>query len=159
MTKKRLVDRIIDRIGRRGAVLTLLSFVYFLLGLKAILDPAMDMGSFQFYTMMPFWLRAVMWIVPALCGMFAASLQKGKNDGIGFAALCIPAAIMTGSYFVSFLGFLAGITGGAGNLAASTGWVNALEWGAILAVLVITSGWAEVEREVTYISLTDKEVE
>jgi hypothetical protein len=141
--KGNIVHRFRERVGRRGAVLILFSVVFFLTGCKALLDPSQDHDRFMIYTLLPHWARFILWGIPALIGVIAAfSSRRGAYDGYGFTALTVPAVSLIVSYLISTLGYFFGLTD------YSAGWVSAIQWGLILSLLLITSGWTEVTHDV-----------
>jgi hypothetical protein len=147
----KFVDRFRSRVGRRGLVLVLFSVVFLLTGLKSFFDPSLDHGRFMLYTLLPHWARFVMWGIPAILGIVAAfSSKRGAYDGYGFAALTVPTVILSASYFISTVGYLFGLTD------YSTGWVSGIQWGLILSLLLITSGWTEVSHDVVRVVQSDE---
>lgn len=138
-----LIHRFSERLGRRGLVLALFAIVFFLTGIKSFIAPSPDADRFMLYTMLPHWARGLLWCVPSLIGLYAAFTNKrGQNDGYGFSALAVPAVVLTMSYIISTVGFLFGLTD------FSTGWLSAIQWGLILSLLLVTSGWTEVTHEI-----------
>jgi hypothetical protein len=128
------------RLGRRGAALLVLGVIFLLVGLNAaIAPPDVDLSDrFLLHTLIPHPLQALLWIVPGALAIRASAHKGPGNDGFGFIALVVPLIIRIVSYLVSFLAFLVG----AGTWAF--GWSQALIWVAILALILIIAGWAEV---------------
>lgn len=127
------------RLGRRGLVLVVLSLVFAVTGLKAMLSPAEDEGRFVLYTFLPIWARAILWFVPAALGLWAAFRGTGR-DALGFSALFVPASILTFSYLWSWVGYFAGLTDW------SLGWTGAARWLLVLALTLIVAGWKESDE-------------
>ncbi|UIW13274.1 membrane protein [Arthrobacter phage Crewmate] len=127
------------RLGRRGAALAVLGAIFVLVGLDVLLAPAApDHDRFLLHTFIPSPLMAALWIIPGALAL-RASFHKGPgNDGFGFMALVVPLILRIVSYVFSFLAFLFG----AGSWPF--GWASALIWLAILALILIIAGWAEV---------------
>lgn len=126
-------------LGRRGAVLLVLSLAYGLIGVRSLIAPQTDEGHFELYAYLHPDVRAVLWGIPALLGILSA-FRRDRRDGSGFAALTIPATVLSVSYLWSFVGYLLGATDWP------LGWASAATWLLILALLLIVSGWAEVEE-------------
>jgi hypothetical protein len=127
------------RIGRRGAVLLLFSAAFLLIGLKALTDPSTDDGRFVFYTLLPTAARGALWGVPAVIGILSV-LSRRHGDAAGFAVICVPPLFLMASYLWSFIGFLSGATD------YPYGWVSAVTWALIAAVLLVTAGWPEEQN-------------
>ena len=127
------------RLGRRGLALVVFSLVFALTGLAALLEPAQDEGRYILYTGLPVPLRVVLWVVPAVVGLWSAFRGVGR-DAAGFAALVVPASIVAFSYVWSMVGHLVGLTDYA------LGWTGAGRWLLILALLFIVSGWKEADE-------------
>lgn len=127
------------RLGRRGAALLVLGVIFMLVGLDVALAPdPPDLDRFLLHTLIPHPLRAALWLIPGALAIWA-SVHKGPGpDGFGFVALVVPLIIRIVSYVFSFVAFLLG----AGTWAF--GWASALIWLAILALILIIAGWAEV---------------
>lgn len=128
-----------SRLGRRGAALAILGVIFVLVGLDVLLAPdAPDYGRFLIHTFLPHPIMAALWIIPGALAL-RASVHKGPGkDGFGFMALVVPLIIRIVSYVFSFIAYLVG----AGTWAF--GWASALIWIAILALILIIAGWAEV---------------
>ena len=110
--------------------------MYALLGVKVYVDAAADEGHYVLYTLIPQAPRVVLWMFPALLACIAAFRPKGR-DGFGFVALIIPTTIVAFSYVWSFVGYLLGSTEWTGGLASAAIWV------AMLALILLISGWRE----------------
>lgn len=128
------------RLGRRGASLLVLGIIFVLVGLQTLLSPPVADFSDRFllHTLIPHPLQAALWIVPGLLALKAATIRGPGPDGFGFVALVVPLVVRIVSYLFSVVAFLLG----AGTWAY--GWASALIWIAILALVLIISGWAEV---------------
>lgn len=127
------------RLGRRGAAQAILGVIFILVGLDVFLGPARppDMERFLLHTFIPTPLMALLWIVPGLLALWASTHKTGP-DGFGFNALVIPVILRVVSYLFSFVAFLFGYGSSPSGLA------SALIWTAILALILIIAGWAEV---------------
>jgi hypothetical protein len=133
-----LTRALAKRIGRRGASLAILGFVFLVIGVKALVAPAEATGDqFLIYYMLPSYVRGLLWIVPALTALYAAVRHRPGRDGVGFAALAVPTIFMTSSYLWSTVAYFAGLSDWP------HGWASALSWFAILALLSVIAGWAE----------------
>jgi hypothetical protein len=128
------------KLGRRGASLLFLGAAFALIGVKGLFAPSLDDGRFVLYTYLPPVVRALLWIVPGVLAILAAS-KPVSRDGFGFMALTVPATVLTFSYVWSSVAFLLGVTDYA------FGWTNALTWALILVFIFIVAGWPEPERE------------
>jgi len=126
-------------LGRRGLALVVFSLVFTVTGLAAIIEPAQDDGRYILYTMLPIPFRLVLWFVPAALGLWAAFRGTGR-DGFGFAALVIPASVVSLSYAWSGVFYAVGITD------YSLGWTGTARWLLVLALILIVSGWKEAEE-------------
>ncbi|UAJ15383.1 membrane protein [Arthrobacter phage Niobe] len=129
-----------SRLGRRGAALLVLGVMFVLVGLNAaIAPPAVDLSDrFLLHALIPNPIQALLWIVPGLLAIRASTHKGPGNDGFGFIALVVPLVLRIVSYLVSFVAFIIG----AGTWPF--GWSQALIWIAILALILIIAGWAEV---------------
>lgn len=127
------------RLGRRGAAQAILGVIFILVGLDVFMDPARppDMERFLLHTMLPAPITALLWIVPGLLALWASTHKTGP-DGFGFNALVIPVIFRIVSYLISFVAFLFGAASSPSALA------GALVWTAILALILIIAGWAEI---------------
>jgi hypothetical protein len=126
-------------LGRRGGVLLVFGVMYAVLGVKAFVEPTLDDGRFVLYAMLPVAARALLWLIPAALALGSLILRKRVGDGAGFAALVLPAGTMAFSYVWSAVAHLFGITDWA------FGWSSASIWLLILALILIVSGWGEVQ--------------
>lgn len=127
------------RLGRRGLALMAFSLVFAVTGLAVIIEPAQDAGRFILYTLLPVPFRLVLWFVPAGIGLWSAFRGVGR-DSFGFAALVIPASVVSFSYAWSGVYYAAGLTD------YSLGWTGFARWLLILALIVIVAGWKEAEE-------------
>ena len=127
------------RLGRRGLTLVVFSLVFAVTGLAALLEPTQDQGRYILYLGLPTPARVVLWLLPATLGLWSAFRGVGR-DAIGFAALVIPAFIVTFSYIWSMVFHLVGLTD------YSLGWTGAARWVLIVALLLIVSGWKEADE-------------
>ncbi|WVX88010.1 membrane protein [Arthrobacter phage TforTroy] len=128
-----------SRLGRRGAALAVLGLIFLFVGLDVLLAPdAPDYDRFLIHTFLPHPVRALLWLIPGGVALWA-SLRKGPTeDAVGFNFLVIPLIVRIVSYVFSSVAYLLGI----GTWAV--GWTSALIWLAILALVLIIAGWAEV---------------
>ncbi|UYL87626.1 membrane protein [Arthrobacter phage VResidence] len=128
------------RLGRRGAALAVLGVIFILVGLDVIIspDPVDVTDRFLLHTLIPHPITAALWIIPGTLALWASTHRGPGPDGFGFNALVIPIILRIVSYLFSFVAFLFG----AGSSAA--GIASALIWTAILALILIIAGWAEV---------------
>ncbi|WNO26041.1 membrane protein [Arthrobacter phage Wildwest] len=129
-----------SRLGRRGAALAVLGVIFMLVGLNAaIAPPTVDLSDrFLLHTLIPHPLQALLWIVPGGLALWA-SIHKGpERDGFGFMALVVPLILRIVSYLWSFVAYLCGLG------TWPFGWASVLIWLAILALILIIAGWAEV---------------
>ncbi|QOP65151.1 membrane protein [Arthrobacter phage Phives] len=129
-----------SRLGRRGAALLVLGVIFMLVGLNAaIAPPDVDLSDrFLLHTLIPHPIQALLWTVPGILAIRASTHKGPGNDGFGFIALVVPLIIRIVSYLFSFVAYLFG----AGTWPF--GWAQALIWLAILALILIIAGWAEV---------------
>ena len=127
------------RLGRRGLALVVFSLVFALTGLAALLEPAQDGGRYILYMSLPVPARVALWMFPAALGLWSAFRGVGR-DGIGFAALVVPALVVAFSYLWSMVGYFVGLT------EYALGWTGAGRWLLILALLLIVSGWKEADE-------------
>ncbi|QNO12682.1 membrane protein [Arthrobacter phage Tweety19] len=127
------------QLGRRGAALMILGAIFVLVGIDALFNvPEPDFDRFLLHTFIPFPLNAALWLVPGGLAIWA-SLHRGPGpDGFGFNALVVPIIVRIVSYIFSFVAFLTG----EGSWAF--GLTSAAIWTAILALVLIIAGWAEV---------------
>lgn len=128
------------RLGRRGAALAVLGAIFILVGLDVIIspDPVHMSDRFLLHTLIPHPIMAAIWIIPGTLAVYASTHRGPGPDGFGFMALVVPLILRIVSYVFSFVAFLFG---------ASTwpfGIASALIWTAILALILIIAGWAEV---------------
>lgn len=127
------------RLGRRGAALALLGVVYVAFGIQIALVPAApDPTSFYLHTWLPMPVRVLTWVVPGLLALWAAFRRGPDKDGFGFVGLVVPLVIRIASFAWSFVAFLAG----AGDRA--DGLIRSLLYLALLGLVLIIAGWAEV---------------
>jgi len=129
-----------SRLGRRGAALAVLGVLFLLIGFQAGVTPAAtELGPrFLLHTMLPAPIEALLWVVPGSLALWA-SVHKGPGpDGFGFNALVVPVILQIVSYLISFIAFLTGASTWPYALA------TALIWLAVLALVLIIAGWAEV---------------
>lgn len=127
------------KLGRRGLALITFSLVFAVTGLAAAIEPAQDEGRFILYTMLPVPFRLFLWWGAATIGVWSAFRGVGR-DGIGFAALVLPACIVSFSYAWSGVYYAVGLTD------YSLGWTGCARWLLVLALIVIVSGWKEAEE-------------
>lgn len=126
-------------LGRRGAALVVLGLAFVFTGVEMLVNqPQPDYDRFLLHTYMPFPVRAALWIVPGVLALFAATRHGTGRDGFGFAALVVPLALRTASYVWSSVAYLAGVS------TWPFAWTGALTWVALLALVLIISGWPEV---------------
>jgi hypothetical protein len=126
-------------LGRRGGILLMLGAMFGVLGLKAWIEPLQDDGRFIIYAMLPEPVRVALWLVPAVIAILSLIFRKRVGDGAGFAALVLPAGTMAFSYVWSGVAHLVGLT------AWPFGWSSAAIWLLILGLILIISGWGEVQ--------------
>lgn len=128
-----------SRLGRRGAALMILGAIFVLVGVETLFNsPAPDLDRFLLHTLIPFPINAALWIIPGGLAIWA-SLHRGPGpDGFGFNALVVPIIVRIVSYLFSFVAWLLG----EGNYAF--GLASVAIWTAILALVLIIAGWAEV---------------
>lgn len=126
------------RLGRRGAALLVLGSIFFLVGLDVLLNsPEADYDRFLLHTFIPFPINAALWMVPGALAIWASTHRTGP-DGFGFNALVVPIILRIVSYVFSFVAYL------FGEGSYPFGLASAAIWTAILALVLIIAGWAEV---------------
>lgn len=130
--------------GRRGAALLLLSGVYIIMGTWLWLNGAVEVDPDQqiLHLMLPLPIRVGKWYVAAAIAAWAATRRGPGRDWVGFAALSAVATIRAFSYAWAFGAWL--LTEGARGYAF--GWLAAVEWAGIGALILVLAGWAEVPR-------------
>lgn len=135
--------RIARRLGRRGAMLTLMGVTYILLGLGVLVRPPTFI-EWNFLSSVPAWLRGGAWIASGLvaCGyawrrMPAKSRAWTAGDGIGWSALYVLPFFRVASYSGAWIGYLISGHGYAGA------WYVALLHVPFLLITLICSGWRE----------------
>ncbi|UDL14627.1 membrane protein [Arthrobacter phage KeAlii] len=128
-----------SRLGRRGAALAILGVIFFLVGIDSALTPAPpDLENFLLHTLIPTPITVLLWTIPGALALYA-SIHRGPGpDGFGFNALVVPIIFRIVSYLFSFLAFV------LGEAPNAFGLFSALIWTAILALVLIIAGWAEV---------------
>lgn len=129
-----------SRLGRRGAALAVLGVLFTLIGFQAGVTPAATELDHRFllHTLLPAPIEALLWIVPGVLALWA-SIHKGPGpDGFGFNALVVPVILQIVSYLISFIAFLTGAATWPYAVATM------LIWLAVLALVLIIAGWAEV---------------
>lgn len=122
------------RIGRRGVVLGALGLIWGLYGFAQYAAPppqASQNGLYLLTLILPYQYWALLWVTAAFISFSATFRTRG--DTYGFVALLIPPLLWTSVYFVSWW-----------PLAVfERGWVAALVWAAMAAVILVTAGWPE----------------
>lgn len=128
-----------SRLGRRGAALAVLGVIFLLVGINtATTPPPPNMEGFLLHTLIPTPIQVLLWTVPGALALYA-SIHRGPGpDGFGFNALVVPLIVRIVSYVISFVAFL------VGESSHPYGLFSALIWLAILALVLIIAGWAEV---------------
>ena len=92
------------------------------------------------HEMMPIWLLTTLWVVSGVLAVIAAFRRHPSGDGFGFAALVVPPIISAASYAWAWAMSIFG----PADAGSATGWVSALIWLSIVALLITVAGWAEV---------------
>lgn len=123
------------KLGRRGAMLTLLGIVYILVGYGAVSRPQERVNG-AFMTYLPDWIIFILW---GVCGLTAICFAWRKFDEVGWLALYIPAGLRFISWIGSWVIHL--IPGGQGGFVS--GWYNAAFTAPFIIVALICSGWKE----------------
>ena len=125
------------RLGRRGLVLVLVGVCWVLLGISVILTPYSSQGWVP-HEEIPGWARGSVWIITGCVGIVTAWWPPGK-DRWGFAAIVLMPLERAASFAVAAVGWaLPGIEHGAPR-----GWISALIWSAVVALIMLITGWQE----------------
>ena len=106
------------------------------------LDHSSDGGPIFVHEYLPGWLRGTAWIACGVLAVGYAFRPPGHSDRVGFAALYIMPAIRVLSYTLAWIDYLVPVGGPGYEL----GWRAATIYAAMLAAVVITSGWPEPIR-------------
>lgn len=129
------VGRVADRVGRRGAVLSLKGLMALLYGYAQLIAPAVDTrGMHLLLQLMPPRCWAWAWMTAGSVALVSAWLRQGW-DWLGFAGIYLVAAPWSLSYLASW-----------GLYDNARGWIAALIWAAFGGVAAICTGWAEPPR-------------
>jgi hypothetical protein len=128
-----------SQLGRRGASLLMLGAAFAVIGVKGFLAPTEDDGRFMLYTLLPNFVRGLLWTLPGIAAIVAAFKPLGR-DAFGFSGLTVPATVMAVSYGWSSVAYLFGLTDYA------FGWTSGLTWLLVLVFILTVAGWPEPER-------------
>jgi hypothetical protein len=133
---RRAPRRLAERLGRRGAILTLKGTIATLYGYGQLIEPPRDRrGLCLLLKLMPLDAWAGLWIAAGLIALVCAWLPPRK-DWPGFLAVWAVTAPWSMAYLVAWwpLG------------EYPRGWVAALIFGAFGAVCLVAIGWDEPPR-------------
>lgn len=124
------------RVGRRGAVLTLLGLVYALIGVSYVTDPltASQQQILHLATQIaPIAFWGSCYIVIGLLAVLAAYWPPGR-DWWGFGALMLLSVAWTGTYVAAVFN------------AVDGAFIGVLRQVVVITLLAIISGWREPRR-------------
>lgn len=127
------VRQLSQRLGRRGALLTMKGVIATLYGYGQIVEPLRDRrGLCLLLKMMPLTAWAAVWIIAGLTALVCAWLPP-RRDWPGFLAVWAITATWSMAYLVSWwpLG------------EYDRGWVASLIFGAFGTVCLVAIGWDE----------------
>ncbi len=134
---KRFLPRSARQVGRRGAILMVFGFLWIVVG--AGVFGSEGLGEGLLHEIVPSEIRGTLWVVTGLIAIGHAFRPPGMSDAVGFAALYITPAIRVLSYGLAWVGsWFPGM--GQGYPQA---WRFLAVYAAMLAAVVITSGWPE----------------
>lgn len=125
-----------SQLGFRGRALLMLGVVWCLIGLGVVGEPS---TPGVWHHTWPDWVRIAMWVGCGATAVVFAWRPKGASDAIGWVALYLPPAVRAVSFLVAWSDYLLPL-GGAGF---ARGWVSALIYGAMVAMVTLLSRWPE----------------
>lgn len=132
---RRVVRRLGETLGRRGAILLSYGAVWALYGYAQIASPQPDQRGLQpALELMPLDAWGWLWVLTGLGAVVSAWLPQGR-DWIAFLLLPLMVLPWMASYLIAWL---------AGDFPR--GWVATLVWGVIAVPLLVVAGWREPPR-------------
>lgn len=141
---RKWLPRTAKQVGRRGTVLLILGFLWLLLGYSVLLDmdiPTADPAG-VFHLMIPAEIRGFLWMLTGGIAMCGAFRPPGFSDAFGWAALYAMPALRMVSYLSGWLDWVVPF----GTTGYERGWVPAITWGVIVALIATCAGWPEPAR-------------
>lgn len=144
MPNRLIPPALLERLGRRGAVLLLFGLAWLLQGL--ILGAEGPSGGVDLtaspHENLPFPIMSLLWVASGVLAA-AVGLRHSPRDHVGFVAASAPPLILTGSYLVGGVTwFLPGDSGGD-----PYGLPLALGWAVITLLVGIVASWPEVTEK------------
>lgn len=141
-------------LGRRGAILLCLGYVWVIVGIGVPTEPTHPDSSIIAYELIPVPVRIGMWITAGLLGIAGATIDRPRWEKWGYMALIFMAAERMLSFFLSWVVWLVvettdllGVTGDL-DYGFGRGFIAASFWLAVTVMLYTASGWDEPSREV-----------
>ena len=128
-------------LGRRGAALLALGVTFLFVGLGTLLAHDSPPQPYLLYTYVPWPLSGLLWLVPGLAALWAATKRGTGRDGFGFAFLVVPLVLRTFSYLWAATAAALGLAD-----APPYAWISFPVWLGLLCLVLIVSGWPEVPR-------------
>ncbi|MFJ8110412.1 hypothetical protein [Streptomyces sp. NPDC096132] len=133
---RRAARRLSERLGRRGALLTMKGIISTLYGYGQLVEPLRDRrGLCLLLKLMPLEAWAGLWIAAGLTALVCAWLPP-RRDWPGFLAVWVITATWAMAYLVSWWPLH----------EYDRGWVGSLIFGAFGAVCLVAIGWDEPPR-------------
>ena len=134
---RRYLPRSAHQVGRRGAILLTLGFMWVVIGLGVYDSAGVDRDLLHEY--IPSQVRALLWIVTGLLAIVHSFRPPGMSDALGFAALYLTPAMRVVSYALAWVDSL---VPGMGD-GYPQAWRFLAIYSSMLAAVIITSGWPE----------------
>lgn len=136
-----MVNSLIERVGRRKAILVVLGSIWVLIGVSILLRAPMTPVSGVLFTYLPGWVRVLLWASSGTIALIAAAIpeKEPKPEAIGFAALYIMPAERAVSYFIGWIASFDFVPG----VGYPPGLLSSFVYVGYMAIIYICSGWFE----------------
>jgi hypothetical protein len=127
------MSKLVQRIGRRGAVLGLFGFVWVMFGYSLFTVPPEQIAHAQLLNVgLGTW--AYVWTITGGIALLSC-VRPGGKDAVGYAAVVLMPTVWAFGYAYAWFS----------GTGFPRSWISCLTWAAVAGVTAVVAGWKEEE--------------